>query len=73
VDGRPPDDIHAFRAFLRQECEHLPTIDRQIAQMRFGLIDGFAHDLPEVQQTLKVTVEEIRKVEAGLVRKWRRR
>jgi RNA polymerase primary sigma factor len=45
--------------------------EREVLQMRFGLLDGMDHTLEEVGQHFKVTRERIRQIEAKALRKLR--
>jgi RNA polymerase primary sigma factor len=45
--------------------------EREVLEMRFGLVDGQAHTLEEVGQAFGVTRERIRQIEAKALRKLR--
>ena len=45
--------------------------ERQILEMRFGLVDGYGHTLEEIGKKFQVTRERIRQIEAKGLRKLR--
>ena len=45
--------------------------ERQVLELRFGLVDGKDHTLEEVSRYFKVTRERIRQIEAKALRKLR--
>jgi len=45
--------------------------EREVLELRYGLIDGKDHTLEEVGQYFKVTRERIRQIEAKALRKMR--
>ena len=67
-------DSAAF-SMLREELstalESLTDRERQVVQLRFGLIDGRARTLEEVGKEFNVTRERIRQIEAKALRKLR--
>ncbi len=69
-----PADSAAF-SMLREELgtalESLTDRERQVIQLRFGLIDGRARTLEEVGKEFNVTRERIRQIEAKALRKLR--
>ena len=69
-----PSDSAAF-SMLREELsaalESLTDRERQVIQLRFGLIDGRARTLEEVGKEFNVTRERIRQIEAKALRKLR--
>ena len=69
-----PSDSAAF-SMLREELsaalESLTDRERQVIQLRFGLIDGRARTLEEVGKECNVTRERIRQIEAKALRKLR--
>ena len=69
-----PADLAAF-SMLREELstalESLTDRERQVVQLRFGLIDGRARTLEEVGKEFNVTRERIRQIEAKALRKLR--
>lgn len=69
-----PADSAAFsmlRAELGTALESLTDRERQVVQLRFGLIDGRARTLEEVGKEFNVTRERIRQIEAKALRKLR--
>nr|WP_296834539.1 RNA polymerase sigma factor RpoD [uncultured Marvinbryantia sp.] len=69
-----PSDSAAF-SMLREELgtalESLTDRERQVVQLRFGLIDGRARTLEEGGKEFNVTRERIRQIEAKALRKLR--
>ena len=69
-----PADSATF-SMLREELgtalESLTDRERQVVQLRFGLIDGRARTLEEVGKEFNVTRERIRQIEAKALRKLR--
>ena len=69
-----PADSAAF-SMLREELstalESLTDRERQVVQLRFGLIDGRARTLEEVGKEFNVTRDRIRQIEAKALRKLR--
>ena len=65
----------AAREMLRQQVQSalgaLTERERQVLELRFGLIDGKDHTLEEVSRYFNVTRERIRQIEAKALRKLR--
>lgn len=65
----------ATREMLREQVQSslalLSERERQVLELRFGLIDGKDHTLEEVSQFFDVTRERIRQIEAKALRKLR--
>jgi len=65
----------AARDMLRESVNHALAVlserERQVLEMRFGLMDGTDHTLEEVGQAFNVTRERIRQIEAKALRKLR--
>ena len=65
----------ATRDLLREQIQESLAIlterERQVLELRFGLIDGKDHTLEEVSQYFEVTRERIRQIEAKALRKLR--
>lgn len=62
----------ALRQLKEQLLEVLDTLterERQVLEMRFGLVDGESHTLEEVGNAFGVTRERIRQIEAKALRK----
>ena len=72
VDALEPLDA-ASREMLREQVQHslaaLSERERQVLELRFGLIDGKDHTLEEVSRYFNVTRERIRQIEAKALRK----
>ena len=74
VDALEPLDA-ASREMLREQVQHaLATLserERQVLELRFGLVDGMDHTLEEVSRYFNVTRERIRQIESKALRKLR--
>ena len=69
-----PSDSAAFsmlREELKSALEPLTDRERQVIELRFGLLDGRARTLEEVGKEFNVTRERIRQIEAKALRKLR--
>jgi RNA polymerase primary sigma factor len=73
-DALEPMDA-AAREMLREQVQSalaaLSERERQVLELRFGLIDGKDHTLEEVSRYFNVTRERIRQIEATALRKLR--
>jgi len=73
-DAMEPMDA-AAREMLREQVQNalgaLSERERQVLELRFGLIDGKDHTLEEVSRYFNVTRERIRQIEAKALRKLR--
>jgi len=73
-DAPSPMDA-AAREMLREQVQHaleaLSDRERQVLELRFGLVDGKDHTLEEVSRYFQVTRERIRQIEAKALRKLR--
>jgi len=74
VDALEPLDA-ASREMLREQVQHALAVlserERQVLELRFGLVDGQDHTLEEVSRYFNVTRERIRQIEAKALRKLR--
>ncbi len=65
----------AAREMLREQVKNALSVlsdrERQVLELRFGLVDGKDHTLEEVGQYFNVTRERIRQIEAKALRKLR--
>ncbi len=65
----------ATRAMLHEQVQNalaaLTERERQVLELRFGLLDGKAHTLEEVGRYFNVTRERVRQIEAKALRKLR--
>jgi RNA polymerase primary sigma factor len=65
----------AARDMLREQIQNALAVlserERDVLEMRFGLLDGKDHTLEEVGQAFNVTRERIRQIEAKALRKLR--
>jgi RNA polymerase primary sigma factor len=73
-DALEPMDA-AAREMLREQVQNalaaLSERERQVLELRFGLLDGKDHTLEEVSRYFNVTRERIRQIEAKALRKLR--
>jgi RNA polymerase primary sigma factor len=73
-DALEPMDA-AAREMLREQVKNALAVlsdrEREVLEMRFGLLDGKDHTLEEVGQHLRVTRERVRQIEAKALRKLR--
>ncbi len=73
-DALEPMDA-AAREMLREQVQNalaaLTDREREVLELRYGLIDGKDHTLEEVGRYFKVTRERIRQIEAKALRKLR--
>ena len=60
-----------LRVQVRQSLTSLSERERQVLELRFGLIDGQDHTLEEVSQYFNITRERVRQIEAKALRKLR--
>ncbi len=71
---RGPVEV-ADRRLLREEIHkilsQLTLRERQVIELRFGLLDDYDHTLEEVSKKLKVTRERVRQIEERAIRKLR--
>ncbi len=74
-DDAPSPMDAAAREMLREQVQSalagLSERERQVLELRFGLMDGKDHTLEEVSRYFKVTRERIRQIEAKALRKLR--
>jgi RNA polymerase primary sigma factor len=65
----------ASKEMLRESIKHALAVlserERQVLELRFGLVDGKDHTLEEVGQYFNVTRERIRQIESKALRKLR--
>jgi RNA polymerase primary sigma factor len=64
VDPDAELDGQLLRDRLREVMRSLPTRDREVIEMRFGLRDGQPRTLEEVAQHYGITRERIRQIES---------
>ena len=73
-DALEPMDA-AAREMLREQVKNALAVlsdrEREVLELRFGLVDGKDHTLEEVGQYFNVTRERIRQIEAKALRKLR--
>jgi RNA polymerase primary sigma factor len=60
-----------LREHVRRSLSSLTERERQVLELRFGLVDGRDHTLEEVSQLFNVTRERIRQIESKALRKLR--
>jgi len=64
-------DQRLLREEIRKVLNQLTLRERQVIELRFGLIDDHDHTLEEVGKKLKVTRERVRQIEERAIRKLR--
>lgn len=64
-------DQHLLREEIRKVLNQLTLRERQVIELRFGLLDDHDHTLEEVGKKLKVTRERVRQIEERAIRKLR--
>ncbi|GCE46518.1 sigma-70 family RNA polymerase sigma factor [Thermosporothrix hazakensis] len=64
-------DQQLLREEIRKVLGQLTLRERQVIELRFGLIDDHDHTLEEVGKKLKVTRERVRQIEERAIRKLR--
>lgn len=73
-EAQEPMDA-AAKEMLRESIKHALAVlserERQVLELRFGLVDGKDHTLEEVGQYFNVTRERIRQIESKALRKLR--
>jgi RNA polymerase primary sigma factor len=74
TEAQEPMDA-AARDMLRDAIKNALAVlsdrEREVLEMRFGLVDGKEHTLEEVGQFFSVTRERIRQIESKALRKLR--
>jgi RNA polymerase primary sigma factor len=75
-DESMPEPVDAAaRELLKDQVQNALAVlterERQVLEMRFGLLDGRDYTLEEVGKYFKVTRERIRQIEAKALRKLR--
>jgi RNA polymerase primary sigma factor len=64
-------DQHLLREEIRRVLGQLTLRERQVIELRFGLVDDHDYTLEEVGKRLKVTRERVRQIEERAIRKLR--
>jgi RNA polymerase primary sigma factor len=64
-------DQRLLREEIRKVLGQLTLRERQVIELRFGLVDDHDHTLEEVGKELKVTRERVRQIEERAIRKLR--
>ncbi len=64
-------DQQLLREEIRKVLSNLTLRERQVIELRFGLVDDHDHTLEEVGRKLKVTRERVRQIEERAIRKLR--
>ena len=69
----PSDEVtgHLLQEQLQQALDKLPPREAQILRLRYGLADGRVYTLEEVGQTIGVTRERVRQLEAQALNRLR--
>jgi RNA polymerase primary sigma factor len=68
IDAASKEILHAQ---VQESLSVLTEREREVLELRFGLVDGQDHTLEEVSQYFNVTRERIRQIEAKALRKLR--
>lgn len=61
----------SLRETIRKTLEALPERQREVLELRFGLVDGHYHTLEDISQKFGLTRERIRQLEARALRQLR--
>ena len=61
----------ALRDTVRETLDSLTDRQREVLELRFGLVDGVYHSLEEVSQRFGLTRERIRQIESSALRRLR--
>src|SRR5215813_12583575 len=64
-------DRNLLREEVRRVLNNLTQREREVIELRFGLVDDHDHTLEEVGRKLKVTRERVRQIEERAIRKFR--
>lgn len=64
-------DQHLLREEIHKILSQLTLRERQVIELRFGLLDDNDYTLEEVGKKLKVTRERVRQIEERAIRKLR--
>jgi RNA polymerase primary sigma factor len=64
-------DQHLLRERVAESLKVLAPRDREVLELRYGLRDGHAHTLDEVAQSMGVSRERIRQIEARALERMR--
>ncbi len=69
----PAEEVatHLLHEHLQQALDKLPPREAQILRLRYGLVDGRVYTLEEVGQTIGVTRERVRQLEAQALNRLR--
>lgn len=60
----PEDDaLRALRAKLQGVLSRLPDIERQVVELRMGLVDGAPAKPGQVAESLGLTIPEVKRIE----------
>lgn len=57
------DDLRALRSRLDGVLSRLPDIERQVVQLRMGLVDGRPARPGETAERLGLTINEVKRIE----------
>jgi RNA polymerase primary sigma factor len=71
ADPLSTSEQRLLREAVRSALERLSPRERQVIELRFGLVDDHEHTLEEVGKKLKVTRERVRQIEERAIRKLR--
>ena len=71
ISAVPTASLSLRREDIENALASLPERERQVIELRFGLMDDHDHTLEEVGKKLKVTRERVRQIEERAIRKLR--
>ncbi|HOE34804.1 MAG: sigma-70 family RNA polymerase sigma factor [Chloroflexi bacterium] len=63
--------LESLRESVRKSLDDLTDKEREVLELRFGLVDGVYHSLEEVSEKFGLTRERIRQIESSALRKLR--
>jgi RNA polymerase primary sigma factor len=66
-EGITVNESATLRRALEQLLANLPSRERQIVRLRYGLAKGLAHTVEEVAEQLRMTRERVRQIEAKAI------
>jgi RNA polymerase primary sigma factor len=61
----------ALKETVRQTLDSLNDRQKQVLELRFGLVDGVYHSLASVSEKIGITRERVRQIEASALRRLR--
>ncbi len=61
----------ALHTLIKESLDSLTDKEREVLELRFGLVDGVYHSLEEISEKFELTRERIRQIEGSALRKLR--